>query len=40
MHKLAVEPGLIDPELVEGQFGNPGCLQQAVAGIQAGAHVT
>lgn len=39
LHKLAVETGLIDPshELVEGQFWNPGWLQQAVAGIQAGA---
>jgi len=39
LHKLAVETGLIDPshELVEGQFWNPGWLQQAVAGIQASA---
>lgn len=38
--ELARETGLIDREheLVEGQFWNPGMLQYAVAGIQAGAH--
>jgi radical SAM superfamily enzyme YgiQ (UPF0313 family) len=38
--ELARETGLVDKdhELVEGQFWNPGTLQYAVAGIQAGAH--
>lgn len=38
--ELAKETGLVDKdhELVEGQFWNPGALQYAVAGIQAGAH--
>ena len=39
LHQLAVETGLIDrdADLIEGQFWNPGGLQYAVAGIQAGA---
>lgn len=39
LHELARETGLVDRdhELVEGQFWNPGALQYAVAGIQAGA---
>lgn len=39
LHELAKETGLLDKdhELVEGQFWNPGLLQYAVAGIQAGA---
>lgn len=39
LHELARETGLVDKdhELVEGQFWNPGALQYAVAGIQAGA---
>jgi anaerobic magnesium-protoporphyrin IX monomethyl ester cyclase len=40
LFELAKETGLIDKdhELVEGQFWNPGLMQYAVAGIQAGAH--
>lgn len=39
LHSLAVETGLVDKDadLIEGQFWNPGALQYAVAGIQAGA---
>ncbi len=39
LHQLAVETGLIDKDadLIEGRFWNPGGLQYAVAGIQAGA---
>lgn len=39
LHELAKETGLVDKdhELVEGQFWNPGLMQYAVAGIQAGA---
>ena len=40
LFELAKETGLVDKDhtLVEGQFWNPGLLQYAVAGIQAGAH--
>ena len=40
LFELAKETGLVDKDhaLVEGQFWNPGALQYAVAGIQAGAH--
>ena len=40
LFELARETGLVDRDhgLVEGQFWNPGSLQYAVAGIQAGAH--
>lgn len=40
LFELAKETGLVDKDhlLVEGQFWNPGMLQHAVAGIQAGAH--
>jgi radical SAM superfamily enzyme YgiQ (UPF0313 family) len=40
LFELAKETGLVDKDhmLVEGQFWNPGTLQYAVAGIQAGAH--
>lgn len=40
LFELARETGLVDRDhtLVEGQFWNPGRLQYAVAGIQAGAH--
>jgi radical SAM superfamily enzyme YgiQ (UPF0313 family) len=40
LFELARETGLVDKDqqLVEGQFWNPGLLQYAVAGIQAGAH--
>lgn len=40
LFELAKETGLVDKDhpLVEGQFWNPGALQHAVAGIQAGAH--
>lgn len=39
LFELARETGLVDKDhtLVEGQFWNPGMLQYAVAGIQAGA---
>lgn len=39
LFELAKETGLVDKDhkLVEGQFWNPGTMQYAVAGIQAGA---